>query len=401
MSHSAQKRSAKATPAGVAKEERTGRFAIEEARRGSTVLPPPGPDADLVSLEEVGAVALPEEPGESEVAPARGTVSGVFSAGVQTSAPPPIPAAALQPSPRLVDPVEEARRSERAQIQIEDLSLRPDNPFAASSLVPSPRKPISPAKVIGVIAVALAIASGAWFVYRAVTDAGPGAEVRSQAARVASRAIPRPTEPVPAVPVAPASERRVSAPGPIEAGAPVRPRVTRSAATEVAAKPEAKPVERAVAREQAPAPAVSTAAASEPVVEPQPAVVSAQPAVVAPATATQAPAPAGDTPSATSALAAPDQGEVLAAPLPLVPTREQVVAGFDAIQPELVRCAAGKHGVAQISATIAASGRISYALVGGKFQGTAEGSCMARVVRGARFPQFSQPTLKASYPVSL
>jgi hypothetical protein len=415
MSHSAQKRPANATPTGVAKEERTGRFSIEETRRGGTVLPPPSEDADLVSLEEVGAVALAEEePSPAEPsATRRGTVSGVFAAGgVQTSAPPPIPEAALHPAPRHVDPAAEARRSERAQLQFEDLSLRPDNPYAASSLVPPPRKPISPAKVVGVVAAVLAIASGGWFAFRAVTEhveRAPQAETRPQAERVAARpATPRETAPVPAAPAAPANAPAI-VPDHVEVTAPERSDVARAAAPVVAAKPAAAPVDRAADSEPAPAAAVPTAPAAEPVVAPpQPAAAAAEP-VVAPsqqpvvAPSTVAALPTGDSPPVTEAPvpATADQTAALAAPLPLTPTREQVVAGFEAIQPELVQCAAGKHGVAQISATIAGSGRISYALVGGKFQGTVEGSCMARVVRGARFPQFSQPTLKVSYPVSL
>jgi hypothetical protein len=394
MSHPAQKRPANRTPTGAAKEERTGRFSIEETQRG-TVLPPPGEDADLVSLEEVGAVPLQEELSTPATSPARGTVSGVFSAGVQTSAPPPVPDAALQAS-RHVAPIEDARRSERAQLQFEDLSLRPDNPYAASSLVPPPRRPISPAKVVGFVASALAIVAGGWYVVRAVTvdvEPMPQVDARPQAARVAApTASPRPNPAVPAAQAESANDR-VATTGHVDEAAPRRAPVARGVTT-AAAKPPAKPVGQP-GTEPAPALAAATAPASEPVVAPS------QPAAVSPSTVSSA--PVADTAAVTEApAAAADPGAApVAAPLSPAPTREQVVAGFEAIQPELVQCAAGKHGVAQISATIAASGRISYALVGGKFQGTAEGSCMARVVRGARFPQFSQPTLKVSYPVSL
>jgi len=97
----------------------------------------------------------------------------------------------------------------------------------------------------------------------------------------------------------------------------------------------------------------------------------------------------------------PEDVAAALAALPQTPSREQVVAGFEAVQDALAQCAAGKHGVAEIDATIANSGRISHALIGGNFQGSPEGSCMARVVRGARFPQFRQPMLKVSYPVAL
>jgi hypothetical protein len=44
---------------------------------------------------------------------------------------------------------------------------------------------------------------------------------------------------------------------------------------------------------------------------------------------------------------------------------------------------------------------VTSALIDGVFKGTPEGSCMARTVRSARFPAFSQATLKVSFPVSL
>jgi hypothetical protein len=108
-----------------------------------------------------------------------------------------------------------------------------------------------------------------------------------------------------------------------------------------------------------------------------------------------------DEASAVPVATSPEDAAAALAALPQTPTREQVVAGFEAVQDQLVQCAAGKHGVAQIDATIASSGRISHALVGGEFTGSPEGSCMARVVRTAPFPQFRQPTLKVSYPVAL
>jgi hypothetical protein len=78
-----------------------------------------------------------------------------------------------------------------------------------------------------------------------------------------------------------------------------------------------------------------------------------------------------------------------------------VAAGFEAVRVQIQQCAAGQHGIAQIAATIASTGRISHALVEGPFAGTPEGSCMARAVRAARFPSFSQANLKVAYPVSL
>ena len=64
-------------------------------------------------------------------------------------------------------------------------------------------------------------------------------------------------------------------------------------------------------------------------------------------------------------------------------------------------CANGKPGTASIQATIASSGRISYAIVDGAFKGTPEGSCIARAVRKARFPAFSKASIKVTYPIAL
>ena len=103
---------------------------------------------------------------------------------------------------------------------------------------------------------------------------------------------------------------------------------------------------------------------------------------------------------APEAVAGPAVGaaEALVEVLPEMPTREQVQAGFEQVRPALQKCAADKHGVAKVNATIAASGRIAYALVGGAFKGTPEGSCMARALRKARFPKFSRDKLKVSLP---
>jgi hypothetical protein len=89
------------------------------------------------------------------------------------------------------------------------------------------------------------------------------------------------------------------------------------------------------------------------------------------------------------------------AALPDSPSREDVVAALERVHGDLEQCVAGKHGVAKIEVTIANTGRVSRAVVDGVFKGTPEGSCIARAVRGARFPLFSQPSLSVSYPVSL
>jgi hypothetical protein len=57
--------------------------------------------------------------------------------------------------------------------------------------------------------------------------------------------------------------------------------------------------------------------------------------------------------------------------------------------------------VAPIEATIVGSGRITHATVGGYYQGTPEGSCIARALRKAHFAPFSGETIKVAFPYAL
>ena len=87
--------------------------------------------------------------------------------------------------------------------------------------------------------------------------------------------------------------------------------------------------------------------------------------------------------------------------LPATPDRDAVIAAMRAIQPLVSACAEERHGVATVEITVGSSGRVRSALVTGDFAGTPEGSCVARAVRRARFPQFTQPTFEITYPFSL
>ena len=46
-------------------------------------------------------------------------------------------------------------------------------------------------------------------------------------------------------------------------------------------------------------------------------------------------------------------------------------------------------------------GVVSYAMVSGSFAGTPEGSCIARSVKLAKFPAFSDPSVRVNYPFEL
>lgn len=87
--------------------------------------------------------------------------------------------------------------------------------------------------------------------------------------------------------------------------------------------------------------------------------------------------------------------------LPETPSREDIVAGFNSVRAEVLACANGGGGVAPIEATVVGSGHITHANVGGYYQGTPAGSCIARVLRKARFAAFSGESIKVSFPYTL
>ncbi len=122
---------------------------------------------------------------------------------------------------------------------------------------------------------------------------------------------------------------------------------------------------------------------------------------------TEQPLTANSAGSGTSAAAkpAPQPARVRPAgptgPLLAQPTREQVVSTMDAMLPALAGCVGEKHGTASVTMTVRSTGTVSYALVGGSFAGTAEGSCIARVIKQAEFPAFSDASIRVSYPFQL
>jgi hypothetical protein len=87
--------------------------------------------------------------------------------------------------------------------------------------------------------------------------------------------------------------------------------------------------------------------------------------------------------------------------LPVQPTREQVQQVLQLIQPALLACAAGGHGISVANIAVASSGRVSHGTIEGVFAGTAEGSCMARALRTATFPPFSAQNFSVKYPFRL
>jgi hypothetical protein len=122
---------------------------------------------------------------------------------------------------------------------------------------------------------------------------------------------------------------------------------------------------------------------------------------IAPSALTQPAAPVELADNPKSAL--PEARDALAPidDLPAQPTREQVQQGLQQIQPALVACAAGAHGVSVANVTLASSGRVSHGTIEGVFAGTPQGSCMARALRTASFPAFSAQNFSVKYPFRL
>ena len=118
-------------------------------------------------------------------------------------------------------------------------------------------------------------------------------------------------------------------------------------------------------------------------------------------------AKAGESPAA-SERSAQDEDEVAkitprpaAAELPDTPSRDDVLSALAPIRAAVAACAHGQRGVAQLDITVANTGAVTHAIVGGDFSGTAEGSCIARTARSAQFVPFKKPRFRVIYPFSL
>jgi hypothetical protein len=106
-------------------------------------------------------------------------------------------------------------------------------------------------------------------------------------------------------------------------------------------------------------------------------------------------------PAAPEPAAAPTEPAEPTGPLPETPTRENVQSALDAKRSEVLVCANGQRGVAEVDLTVQSTGAVTHAVVAGDFAGSPAGSCIARVVRTARFAPFSKPRFRVIYPFSL
>ena len=88
--------------------------------------------------------------------------------------------------------------------------------------------------------------------------------------------------------------------------------------------------------------------------------------------------------------------------MPDAPSRSDVIAAMASVRGAVATCAAGRGGVAQVRVTFSGpSGRVLNAVMEGQFAGTPQGSCIARAVRAASVPRFSQPSVTVSYPFQI
>jgi hypothetical protein len=226
-----------------------------------------------------------------------------------------------------------------------------------------------------VAAAIVIVGCGGWLVTRGGFDIPP----RTPAAAPVI-AAPPPAEPAPAALPVTSPELGDVTPAP---GAPAAP----AAATPTAAAPatDTSTPPRATGAIAARAPRapvlkpLDEATADKPAADP---VIKVTPAAAEPAATTPEPAAAGG-------------------PMPETPTRENVQSALDAKRSEVLVCANGQHGVAEVDLTVSSSGQVTHAVVAGDFAGSPAGSCIARVVRTARFAPFSKPRFRVIYPFSL
>jgi predicted Zn finger-like uncharacterized protein len=84
------------------------------------------------------------------------------------------------------------------------------------------------------------------------------------------------------------------------------------------------------------------------------------------------------------------------------PTRDDVLSAMKGVTPSVQACGGGQSGVAMTKVGVTGStGKVSAVDVGGQFAGSPVGSCVAKEVRKAKFPRFSQSTFSFSYPFKL
>jgi hypothetical protein len=85
--------------------------------------------------------------------------------------------------------------------------------------------------------------------------------------------------------------------------------------------------------------------------------------------------------------------------LPRTPSRDDVLKALRGVQPAVSACAQGQRGVAMADITVGNSGRVKSVRVTQVTGPVA--SCIARAVRRAKFPRFSDPKFSVKFPFRL
>ena len=323
--------------------------------------------------------------------------SSVPSIKPRVSTPPPPPPAAFRNSrpPRLSVPPTAA-----AQPAVQ-LALLPQWEDANAPLRPAPKKSKGVLYWVGSTTVSIAVGAlvaASLMSIRSGDLAQILPNLRSDSPRVeAPVASSAPQAPVQAAEVAQSPELQTAI-----AAATQQP-VLIDALTVTSAKPS-KPSKRTK-----PAARRAAVIAAQPDPREEAAAESVSEPETAPVAATEAPAAPAAEPSTVTAPAvvdaeptpaAPEVSEPEAPALPEKLTRDQVRAGLDAMRSQVLQCTNGTYGRVLADVTISAPGRVSHAVIEGTFAGTNAGSCMARVLRSAKFPAFSGQDISVRYPFS-
>jgi predicted Zn finger-like uncharacterized protein len=84
------------------------------------------------------------------------------------------------------------------------------------------------------------------------------------------------------------------------------------------------------------------------------------------------------------------------------PTRDDVLSAMKGVTSAVQACGGGESGVAMSKVSVTGStGKVASVDVGGAFANSPVGTCIAKEVRKAKFPRFSQPSFSFSYPFKL
>lgn len=105
---------------------------------------------------------------------------------------------------------------------------------------------------------------------------------------------------------------------------------------------------------------------------------------------------------AVGLMPAVETADVEAEPLPATPSRDDVERAVAPLHARVAECGDGRRAMVNVQIAVEGStGRVTSVLVVGQFVGTPIGSCVARAVRAAIFPQFSRARFTLEYPFRL